>query len=109
MSHARFLRLPRGSAAFVGGRSAENCFLLLAGNIRVTRATEKGQPAVVRFAGPGDMLADAFTINSDNYLVTATAIVDSIFLAWSNSSWKHLLMQRPKLAINVMSALGERL
>ncbi len=109
VAHARALRLPKGIAAFVEGRPAENCFLLLAGKTRVTRAMAKGQPAVVRFAGPGDMLADAFTINSENYLGTATAIVDSLTLVWSNSSWKHLLMRRPRLAINAMKALDERL
>ena len=109
LAQARPLRLPKGSAAFGQGQKAEAVFLLLDGRLRVTRLMREGQQMVVRFVGPGEMLGDAPAINSEIYLGTATAVVDSVALVWKISAWTELMLRHPHLAINAMKSLGSRL
>ena len=109
LAEARPLRLPKGMAAFGQGQKAEAVFLLLDGRLRVTRLMREGQQMVVRFVGSGDMLGDAPAVNSETYLGTATAVVDSVALVWQNSAWTELMLRHPRLAINAMKSLGSRL
>ena len=109
LAQARSLRLPKGMTAFGQGQKAEAMFLLLDGRLRVTRLMREGQQMVVRFVGPGEMLGDAPAINSEIYLGTATAVVDSVALVWQNSAWTELMLRYPHLAINAMKSLGSRL
>jgi CRP/FNR family transcriptional regulator, nitrogen oxide reductase regulator len=109
LAQARPLRLPKGIAAFGQGQKADAVFLMLDGRLRVTRLMRQGQQMVVRFVGPGDMLGDAPAINSEIYLGTATAVVDSVLLVWQNAAWTELMLRHPHLAINAMKSLGSRL
>ncbi len=109
VAQATPLRLPKGEAAFRQGEHADRFFLLLHGRLRVTRLNPKGQQMVVRFIAPGDMFGVAMAIQVEAYPGTATAAVDSLALAWSNSVWSDLLARHPSLAVNTMRALGARL
>jgi CRP/FNR family transcriptional regulator, nitrogen oxide reductase regulator len=109
LAQARPLRLPKGTAAFDQGKKAEDSFLLLDGRLRVTRLMTAEKQMVVRFVGPGDMLADAMVTDSELYPGTATAVVDSLALVWPNSVWRGLVTRHPNMALNAMKALGARL
>ena len=109
LAQARPLRLPKGMAAFGQGQKAEAMFLLLDGRLRVTRLMREGQQMVVRFVGPGEMLGDAPAINSEIYLGTATAVINSVVLVWQDTAWTELMLQHPHLAINAMKSLAARL
>ncbi len=109
VAHATPQRIPKGEPAFRQGEQANRFFLLLHGRLRVTRLNPQGQQILVRFIAPGDMFGVAMAIGVTHYPGTATAAVDSLALAWSNSVWEDLVSRYPHLAVNTMQALGARL
>jgi len=109
VAKAQPFRLPKGEPAFRQGETADRFFLLLDGRLRVTRLNPQGQQMVVRFVSPGDMFGVAMAIGADAYPGTATAVVDSLALAWPNSVWTGLIARHPNLALNTMQSLGARL
>ncbi len=109
LRHATPMRLPKDEAAFQQGEAAKRFFLLLNGHLRVTRLNPQGHQMVVRFIAPGEMFGVAMAINSEKYPGTATAMVESLALAWPNAIWADLIAHYPKLATNAMQALGSRI
>lgn len=102
-------RYPKGSDVFVQDGKAEHFFLLLNGHLRVIRLTPDGQQVVVRYIVAGDIFGIAMAIGRDAYPATATAIVESLALAWPSSIWPALVAKYPILAAGTMQALGNRL
>lgn len=103
------MRFPKNSAVFLQGQEAQKFYLLLSGRVRAHKLTPAGEQVVIRFISPGEMFGVAMAIGHDTYPATATAIVDSIALAWPNSSWAGLLTRHPNLGVHTMQTLGERL
>lgn len=63
VSTGKVLELPRGAWAFVAGRAAESCFLVIRGALEVfTRSGEKERRVAV--AGPGELVGFMAVINS---------------------------------------------
>jgi CRP-like cAMP-binding protein len=102
-------RYASGTPVFEQGQAAEHFFVLLHGRLRVTQVTPDGQQTVVRMVNPGDLFGIAKALRRTDYPGTATAVVDSIALAWSMERWDELLPQHPSLAINAMQTMGMRL
>ncbi|WP_300296012.1 Crp/Fnr family transcriptional regulator [Ferrovibrio sp.] len=102
-------RYPKGSNVFEQDGKAEYFFLLLNGHLRVGRLTPDGQQVVVRYIVTGDIFGIAMAIGRDTYPATATAIVESLALAWPSLAWPPLVAKYPALAAGTMQALGNRL
>jgi CRP-like cAMP-binding protein len=83
--------------------------VLLHGRLRVTQITATGEQIVVRFVGPGDIFGVAMALQRTTYPGTATAIVDSLALAWPSAAWSRLIARHPALAANALATIGGRL
>jgi CRP-like cAMP-binding protein len=102
-------RYPAGTAVFEQGQVAEHFFVLLHGRLRVTQVTPEGQQMVVRMVNPGDLFGIARALRRPDYPGTATAVVESIALAWPMAAWDGILERHPALAVNAMQTMGGRL
>jgi CRP/FNR family transcriptional regulator, nitrogen oxide reductase regulator len=109
LAEARPHRYSKGSAVFEQGQDAQSFFLLTEGHLRVTRLTPDGQQIVVRYISPGEPFGVAMAIGQKHYPGTATAVVDSMALAWPTATWPRLVAAHPQLAANAMQLLGGRL
>lgn len=98
-----------GTAVFEQGQLADQFFILLHGRLRVTQVTPEGQQTVVRMVNPGDLFGIARALRRADYPGTATAVVDSVVVAWPMARWDELLPRHPSLAINAMQTMGQRL
>ena len=98
-----------GTTVFEQGELAAHFFVLLHGRLRVTKVTPEGQQTVVRMVNPGDLFGIARALHRPDFPGTATAVVDSIALAWPMARWDELLPRHPSLAINAMQTMGQRL
>jgi CRP-like cAMP-binding protein len=94
---------------FEQGAEAGSFFLLLHGRVRAYRLTPDGQQIVMRFVGPGELFGIAMAIGSPVYPANASAVVDSVILAWPAAVWKGLAARYPALALNTMETIGSRL
>jgi CRP-like cAMP-binding protein len=106
---ARAVRYPKGKDVFAQDEEARAFFVLLNGRLRVMKLTPDGQQVVVRFVTEGELFGVATAMGRTTYPATATAVVDSVALAWPTSAWPGLLARHPSLAVNAMQTIGSRL
>jgi CRP-like cAMP-binding protein len=109
LAHARSRRFAKNAALFEQGAGADHFFVLLDGHLKVTQTTPVGAQVIVRYINPGDIFGIAAAIGRSDYPATATAVVDSVALAWDQHYWHKLVAAYPAVAGNVMRALGARL
>lgn len=106
---ARSIRVPKNGHVFEQGEDAHSFFVLLHGHVRASKVTPAGEQIVVRYVAPGETLGVAMAIGLNRYPATATAVDDSIVLAWPTAAWPRLIEQYPALATNTLRTVGGRL
>jgi CRP-like cAMP-binding protein len=109
LSEAHSLRVARNSNVFEQGQDAHSLFVLLHGHIRASKTTPAGEQIVVRYVATGETFGVATTIGLQSYPATATAVDDSIVLAWPSGTWPRLVAQFPALATNTLQTVGAQL
>src|SRR6185436_19645423 len=109
LSEARSARYAKNSAVFEQGEEAQSFFVLLHGHVRASKTTPAGQQVVVRYVTPGEVFGVAMAIGLSKYPATATAVDDSVVLAWPSASWPRLVAQYPSLARSTLQTVGSRL
>jgi len=109
LSEARSIRYPKNSAVFEEGEDVHSFFVLLHGHVRASKTTPAGQQVVVRYVTPGEIFGVAPEIGLTKYPATATAVDDSVALAWPSAAWPRLVARHPALATNTLQTVGSRL
>jgi CRP-like cAMP-binding protein len=102
---AQSVRVPKGQAIFSQDDDARSFFVLLHGRLRVVKLTPSGQQVVVRFVSPGEIFGVAMALGRTTYPATATAVVDSIALAWPSAIWPRLVAKHPSIAVNTLQTV----
>src|SRR5690349_24186017 len=106
LAEARSSRYAKNSTVFEQGQEAHSFFLLLHGHVRATKTTPAGEQIVVRYVTPGEIFGVAPAIGLKAYPATATAVDDSVVLAWPSAAWPRLVAQHPTLATNALQTVG---
>jgi CRP/FNR family transcriptional regulator, nitrogen oxide reductase regulator len=109
LREARSVRYPKNCAVFEQGEEAHSFFVLLRGHVRASKTTPAGEQVVVRYVGTGETFGVAMAIGLQRYPATATAVDDSVVLAWPSRTWPRLVATFPMLATNTLQAVGSRL
>jgi len=106
-SHAVHRR--KNTTVFEQGEEAHSFFVLLHGHIQAAKVTPGGQQVVVRYVTPGETFGVAVAIGLSTYPATATAVDDSLVLAWPSAAWPRLVAKYPVIAAKTLQTVGERL
>ena len=109
LHEARSARYPKNSSIFAQGEDAHSFYLLLHGHVRAAKTTPSGEQIVVRYVAPGETFGLAMAIGLAQYPATATAVDDSVVLAWPTGVWPRLVERFPGLATNTLQTVGSRL
>ena len=109
MARATSRRVAQGDAVFEQGATAVAFYLLLHGRLKVTQVTSDGQQVIVRVVHPGDLFGFARALARPDYPGTARAAVESIVIGWPMGDWDAVVENNPRLAINAMQTIGQRL
>lgn len=109
LSTAVSRRYALGTNVFEQGQAADQFFVLLHGRLRVTQVTPEGQQIIIRMVNPGDLFGIAKALRRDDYPGTATAVAESVALAWPMTGWDAILERHPALTVNAMQTMGGRL
>ena len=83
--------------------------MLLHGHVRASKTTPAGEQVVVRYVAAGETFGVATAIGLQRYPATATAVDDSVVLAWPSGTWPRLVAKFPALATNTLQTVGARL
>jgi CRP-like cAMP-binding protein len=100
---------PKNTAVFEQGEEAHSFFVLLHGHVQAAKVTPGGHQVVVRYVTPGETFGVAVAIGLKTYPATATAVDDSLVLAWPSAAWPRLVAKYPVLAAKTLQSVGERL
>ncbi len=68
-----------------------------------------GHEVILRFVGPGEAVAALALFEGAAYPLTASAVSESLLLAWHRDVLQELVQHHPPLAVNAMRLLSERL
>ncbi len=109
LRETRSLRIAKNRNVFEQGEEAHSFFVLLHGHVRASKTTPMGEQVVVRYVAPGETFGVATAIGLQRYPATATAVDDSVALAWPSATWPRLVSRFPQLATNTLQAIGSRL
>lgn len=109
LSEARSVRFAKNAPVFSQGEEAHSFFVLLHGHVRASKTTPAGEQIVVRYVASGETFGVAKAIGLQRYPATATAVDDSIVLAWPSGTWPRLVEKFPALAANTLQTVGARL
>lgn len=109
LSEARSVRIPKNTPVFQQGEEAHSFFVLLHGHVRASKSTPAGDQIVVRYVVTGETFGVAKAIGLQRYPATATAVDDSVVLAWPSAIWPRLVEQFPTLATSTLQTVGARL
>ncbi len=109
MVRATSRRVAQGETVFEQGAVASTFYLLLHGRLKVSQVTPDGQQVMVRVVHPGDLFGFARALNRADYPGTARAAVDCVVVGWPMSDWDAVVETNPRLAINAMQTIGQRL
>ena len=94
---------------FHQGETANNFYVILEGNIRLTQITPKGRQVIIRICEPGDPLAALVLLsNNPQYPLSAEAITKSKALSWNRQATMNMLEYYPQIAINGMKMVANR-
>jgi CRP/FNR family transcriptional regulator, nitrogen oxide reductase regulator len=104
LREAHSARFVKNSMVFQQGEDAHSFFV-----VRASKTTPAGEQIVVRYVSPGEPFGVATAIGLSRYPATATAVDDSVVLAWPSAAWPRLVAQFPALAGNTLQAVGGRL
>jgi CRP-like cAMP-binding protein len=109
LREAHSTRVPKNDTIFAQGEDVHSFFLLLHGHVRASKTTPSGEQVVVRYVAPGETFGVAPAIGLKHYPATATAVDDSVVLAWPSAAWPRLAAKFPALATNTLQTVGSRL
>jgi CRP-like cAMP-binding protein len=101
--------LQKHDILFHQGDSAQKCYFLLSGRLKLTKLHEDGGEAVIRYIGPEGLAAAAVVIKGNEYTVTAKAIEQTTVIGWDKKMLLQLMHQYPQVAVNILSIVLERL
>lgn len=105
---ARPRPLAKGEVVFRQGETAQTCHALISGRIKIVAANAEGQQVVVQFVGPGEMFG-TLAMFLAGYPGDAVVVSDGLQLVWSATTMRQLMLDTPRIALNTLALLGERL
>ncbi len=105
---ASYRRVERGGFFFQQGDAAVLLYVLLSGQARLVQVTPEGQQVILRVVRAGDMFGGVAALGMGEYPASAEATDDCHALAWDGATMSQLLECIPRLAINALRLLAQR-
>ncbi|WXL24280.1 Crp/Fnr family transcriptional regulator [Ectopseudomonas mendocina] len=107
---ALYRHIETAAVLFHQAAAAERFYLLLSGQIALTRVLQEGQEKLVEVITPGECFAEALMFNgSPNYPVTATAYKSSELISIDAQHFRSLLEGQPNVCLALLGSLSIRL
>lgn len=98
-----------GAVVFQRGDRAEEVYLIVSGQLRISVGSADGRELAFRVVGPGDMVGELGVLDGSQRSADLTALRPSVLLGLGRSALQNLLATRPAIASGVIRFLCERL
>lgn len=101
--------IERGHVLFQQGDPARAFFLVLAGQVKLSRINPGGDEAVVHIYGAGESFAEAAMFLGGRYPVAAEAVVASRIMHVESDVLRRKVAERPEIAFAMMASMSRHL
>lgn len=108
-SNSSVLKFDRGQMIFFEGVKATGLFVVLAGQVKIYKASPEGKEQILHVLGPGEPFAEAPVFQGTNYPANAMAISTSKVLFIEKGVLTRLMERDVGLAMAMLAALSLRL
>jgi CRP-like cAMP-binding protein len=105
----REVRAERGAILFQRGDKCDGFHVLAYGRVKLALGTPDGAEKVVEIVGPGHSFGEAVMFMERPYMVSATALADSLLLHVGKEVLLGELERDPRLARRMLASLSMRL
>ncbi|MGK7865625.1 Crp/Fnr family transcriptional regulator, partial [Falsiroseomonas sp. E2-1-a4] len=101
--------IERGQVLFQQGDPARAFFLVLGGQVKLSRVNHGGDEAVVHIYGVGENFAEAAMFLGGRYPVAAEAVVPSRVMHIESDALRRKVAERPEIAFAMMASMSRHL
>jgi CRP-like cAMP-binding protein len=99
----------RGKIFYMPEDTSEVLFLLKEGQVQLYRISPDGKKLVIATIGPGAVFGEMALIGQGMHNTFAEATEDCVLCVMSREDVERLLVTKPKVALRIFEALGDRL
>jgi CRP-like cAMP-binding protein len=101
--------IERGQVLFQQGDPARAFFLVLGGQVKLSRVNPGGDEAIVHIYGAGESFAEAAMFLGGRYPVAAEAVVPSRVMHIESDALRRKVAERPEIAFAMMASMSRHL
>lgn len=98
-----------GAVVFQRGDPADDVYLIVSGQLRISVGSADGRELAFRIVGPGEMVGELGVLDGSRRSADLTALRDSVLLGLGRGALQNLLSSRPAMASGVIRFLCNRL
>jgi CRP/FNR family cyclic AMP-dependent transcriptional regulator len=102
------LEYGKGEIIYSHDQPHSDLYLVLTGTVKVTRVSDHGSQLLVDLYGTDDFFGEAAFVNPLQAFEQATAHQHVTLMAWKASDIEELIQKRPRLAVALLQAFGQR-
>ncbi len=101
-------KLQSKNILFHQGDSAQKCYLVNQGRLKLTKLNEQGKEVIFRYIGAGEVTAAVAVIKKREYPVTAESVEETDVTGWDRQTMMQLIQHYPDIAINLLGIILDR-
>jgi len=109
IKHGLRKKLPSKKILFHQGDSAQTCYLVNRGRLKLTKLNEQGKEVIFRYVSPGELTAAVAVLKNRDYPVTAECVEETVVTGWDKQTMMYLMRRYPDITINLLGIILERL
>lgn len=83
-------------------------YVLIEGQVKLSKLTPEGNQVLMRFIQPGDMFGGISIFGDATYPVSAQAVGECVVLTWDSDTLARTMEAHPRMALNAMRHLAGR-
>ena len=102
-------KIKKGQDLFKEGDPGDRLYVVTEGKIKLSHASGDGRESLLMVLGPGDMFGELSLFDPGPRTATATAVTDSRLLSLSNDKVIGWVTQHPKVSLQLLGRLAQRL
>ncbi len=99
----------RGHVVFSEGQPGDRLFVVLAGKVKLSRASNDGRENMLAVLGPGEQFGELSLFDPGPRTATATALTGASIASLDSGELRTWLHGRPEVAEQLLAALARRL
>ena len=103
------VKISKGNTLFKEGDEGDRLYVVLEGKLKLGTASGDGRENLLSILGPGEMFGELSLFDPQPRTSTATAVTDARLLALSHNQVIGLITAHPRVALELLERLAQRL